>query len=820
MRRSTSVALAALVAFALLSWGRPSVAQIPPTQCTSSALAGGTSDALTIPTLPCSVTTTLLLLKLSATNLTTTPTLQMVGAPAQRILRADGSAPAIGELVGGSIILVTNNGTNWITLVNDGAFRDLSNLILPTALQGLGLQIPATCDNVHSGSGNITAGSKNFSSPQGNLTQAAVGKPISIEGAGAAGATYLSTIASVTDSTDAVLTDPAGTTVTNASFAYGTIYTALIQTAINSGIPFHLPPKGCGIDATLHLPNNTTFGGYGGSPYFPPTSALLWISNNPGPALSVDTGSNAHDINISDFTIFGMCSLDTGAMIKGMNQSTWNSIHVLDTTNIGFHFDISADGNFDNGNLTFNKLQAGVQNACAHNQRGIVVEPGNAFHDFTRSRFTDLLVQNMDGTGLDLYGINSTAFVNTRILNALGGAGKSIEFHGAAASPMHAHATYWFGLEASNVIQSDDDVQPANDNFVWGYDVSTFPVNVSNLGAAKFYCVTTLPGGDPGNGCSSWKLFANSLKMDNSAGTAGITGNTPSSGVILSGGVSLVAGGRLELYGSTFGIPNSAYLDTDRFTIRKADTTGTMFDLNTVAGTATFTGHFIADSASDIKSPAYILDNTGGTATILTNHTNSGFIASGGNSVNDGANFELYGSTFATPNSAFLDSDEAHFRTQDGSVNRFSVGAGSGSSNGGVTVGSPTGGQKGIGTINTAIASFLNGSLLFSATAPTVASGGCTTGSAQSISQSNGSAAFEITLGGATCGSTITLTMPAAPHNWVCDAHDITNPAGNVLDMTGTASTTAVVLTNFVRTTGVAGNFTGADKLAVKCLAY
>lgn len=111
-------------------------------------------------------------------------------------------------------------------------------------------------------------------------------------------------------------------------------------------------------------------------------------------------------------------------------------------------------------------------------------------------------------------------------------------------------------------------------------------------------------------------------------------------------------------------------------------------------------------------------------------------------------------------------------------------------------------------------------SLLVSATAPTIASGGCSTGSAQSISANNGTAAFEITLGGATCGSTITLTMPAATTNWVCDAHNVTTPASNVLDMTGAVSTTAVVLTNYVRTTGIAGNFTGAEKLAVKCSAY
>jgi hypothetical protein len=113
-----------------------------------------------------------------------------------------------------------------------------------------------------------------------------------------------------------------------------------------------------------------------------------------------------------------------------------------------------------------------------------------------------------------------------------------------------------------------------------------------------------------------------------------------------------------------------------------------------------------------------------------------------------------------------------------------------------------------------------NGKLVISQTAPTIASGGCTTGSAQSVSASNGSAAFAITLGGATCGSTIVLTLPAATAGWVCDAHDITTPASNVVEQSAGGSTTSVTLTNYVRTTGVAGNFTGADVLAVKCSAY
>jgi hypothetical protein len=120
------------------------------------------------------------------------------------------------------------------------------------------------------------------------------------------------------------------------------------------------------------------------------------------------------------------------------------------------------------------------------------------------------------------------------------------------------------------------------------------------------------------------------------------------------------------------------------------------------------------------------------------------------------------------------------------------------------------------GNMNTAGSTSLNSKIITSKTPPTIASGGCTTGAAQSVSLSNGTAAFAITLGGATCGSTITLTMPAASSGWVCDAHNNTSSATNVLDVVA-AGTTSIVITNYVRTTGVAGNFTGTEVLLVKC---
>jgi hypothetical protein len=124
------------------------------------------------------------------------------------------------------------------------------------------------------------------------------------------------------------------------------------------------------------------------------------------------------------------------------------------------------------------------------------------------------------------------------------------------------------------------------------------------------------------------------------------------------------------------------------------------------------------------------------------------------------------------------------------------------------------------GTLTGSGGYYNNGVFLFGSSAPTIGGGGCTTGSAQSISKNNGSAAFEITLGGATCTSAILIALPAAANGWVCDAHDQTNGATNKVEQTSQSGNNGVNLTNFVRTTGVAGNFTGGDKIAVKCVAY
>jgi hypothetical protein len=111
--------LAAVLLFCLAAC--PVFAQqlVSPSQCVSIAIAGGTPDAITIPKLPCTATSTLLLLTATAPNTTTTPTIKVTGSgvPPQTIKRYTGDPVQPGDIPGaGSHLLMTNNGSNWILM--------------------------------------------------------------------------------------------------------------------------------------------------------------------------------------------------------------------------------------------------------------------------------------------------------------------------------------------------------------------------------------------------------------------------------------------------------------------------------------------------------------------------------------------------------------------------------------------------------------------------------------------------------------------------------------------------------------------------------
>lgn len=82
--------------------------------------------------------------------------------------------------------------------------------------------------------GAITVADYTFTSVSASFTSADVGKAIGVVGAGAAGVTLVTTIASVTSGTEVELTAAAGTTVSDAFTRYGTDNTTAFQGAIDA----------------------------------------------------------------------------------------------------------------------------------------------------------------------------------------------------------------------------------------------------------------------------------------------------------------------------------------------------------------------------------------------------------------------------------------------------------------------------------------------------------------------------------------------------------------------------------------------------------
>jgi hypothetical protein len=119
------------------------------------------------------------------------------------------------------------------------------------------------------------------------------------------------------------------------------------------------------------------------------------------------------------------------------------------------------------------------------------------------------------------------------------------------------------------------------------------------------------------------------------------------------------------------------------------------------------------------------------------------------------------------------------------------------------------------------LGNLLTGNTFFYQTAPTIAAAGCG-GGAASISNNNGTIAFEVNVG-TTPGSACTITMPAAAHKWICTATDLTTNSTSVFlqkqSPVGSQTTTQIVITNF-SDVAVATAFVASDIMGVSCHAY
>lgn len=88
-----------------------------------------------------------------------------------------------------------------------------------------------------------------------------------------------------------------------------------------------------------------------------------------------------------------------------------------------------------------------------------------------------------------------------------------------------------------------------------------------------------------------------------------------------------------------------------------------------------------------------------------------------------------------------------------------------------------------------------------------------------SVPANNGTFAFTVNVGTACATSVGTITFPSATTGWVIECHNVTAPATNIVEQTGGSTTTATI-TNYVRTTGVAGNWTDSNILRCSAKGY
>ena len=115
------------------------------------------------------------------------------------------------------------------------------------------------------------------------------------------------------------------------------------------------------------------------------------------------------------------------------------------------------------------------------------------------------------------------------------------------------------------------------------------------------------------------------------------------------------------------------------------------------------------------------------------------------------------------------------------------------------------------------INNYASGRLIYSGTAPTVASG---FGTSPSIPNSNGTFVFTVNVGTGGVATSGVITMPTATTGWGCNVTPNGAPQAAAVTYSAPTSTTSITLTNYTESTGAALAWTASTVLQVQCLAY
>lgn len=172
----------------------------------------------------------------------------------------------------------------------------------------------AKADYVKRTDAAITTGTAVLTSAGASFAATDVGKVVVVAGAGAAGAKLVTTIAGYTSATQVTLTAGAGTTVSGATFFYGTDDTAAFQAALDAASQATVfVPSGAYLLSTIAIAANRRLQGAG-------FSAVYLIPYTDADCVRVNTTSmNAVDrinnVQVADLAIYPLLDMTAGAAL-------------------------------------------------------------------------------------------------------------------------------------------------------------------------------------------------------------------------------------------------------------------------------------------------------------------------------------------------------------------------------------------------------------------------------------------------------------------------------------------------------------------------
>jgi hypothetical protein len=108
------------------------------------------------------------------------------------------------------------------------------------------------------------------------------------------------------------------------------------------------------------------------------------------------------------------------------------------------------------------------------------------------------------------------------------------------------------------------------------------------------------------------------------------------------------------------------------------------------------------------------------------------------------------------------------------------------------------------------------GTLVISATAPTISSG---FGTSASVVNPNGTAAFTVNVGTGGAASSGVIGLPAASHGWFCDAL-LENQLPTIQTKQSASTTTTVTITNYTVATGATAAWAASQIVVLSCFPY